>query len=101
MSKEQQQGGTPSFDDIPPYERIMRERAAAAAKEKEAAQAAAQDAKSDQESRDQWATRPMAAQTATAAKRPQRKDDDHPARAADGGVHTQGRGECAHLRQAD
>lgn len=80
MSKEQQQGGTPSFDDIPPYERIMRERAAAAAKEKEAAaQAAAQDAKSDQESRGQWATRPMAAQTATAAKRPQRKDDDHPA----------------------
>lgn len=84
MSKEQQQGGTPSFDDIPPYERIMRERAAAAAKEKEAAaQAAAQDAKSDQESRDQWATRPMAAQTATAAKRPQRKDDDHPATLAE------------------
>lgn len=84
MSKEQQQGGTPSFDDIPPYERIMRERAAAAAKEKEAAaQAAAQDAKSDQESRAQWATRPMAAQTATAAKRPQRKDDDHPATLAE------------------
>lgn len=84
MSKEQQQGGTPSFDDIPPYERIMRERAAAAAKEKEAAaQAAAQDAKSDQESRGQWATRPMAAQTATAAKRPQRKDDDHPATLAE------------------
>ena len=84
MSKEQQQGGTPSFDDIPPYERIMRERAAAAAKEKEAAaQAAAQDAKSDQEPRDQWATRPMAAQTATAAKRPQRKDDDHPATLAE------------------
>lgn len=84
MPKEQQQGGTPSFDDIPPYERIMRERAAAAAKEKEAAaQAAAQDAKSDQESRDQWATRPMAAQTATAAKRPQRKDDDHPATLAE------------------
>lgn len=84
MSKEQQQGGTPSFDDIPPYERIMRERAAAAAKEKEAAaQAAAQDAKSDQESRDQWATRPMAAQTAAAAKRPQRKDDDHPATLAE------------------
>lgn len=84
MSKEQQQGGTPSFDDTPPYERIMRERAAAAAKEKEAAaQAAAQDAKSDQESRDQWATRPMAAQTATAAKRPQRKDDDHPATLAE------------------
>lgn len=84
MSKEQQQGGQPSFDDIPPYERIMRERAAAAAKEKEAAaQAAAQDAKSDQESRDQWATRPMAAQTATAAKRPQRKDDDHPATLAE------------------
>lgn len=84
MSKEQQQGGTPSFDDIPPYERIMRERAAAAAKEKEAAaQAAAQDAKSDQESSGQWATRPMAAQTATAAKRPQRKDDDHPATLAE------------------
>lgn len=84
MSKEQQQGGTPSFDDIPPYERIMRERAAAAAKEKEAAaQAAAQDAKSDQEARGQWATRPMAAQTATAAKRPQRKDDDHPATLAE------------------
>lgn len=84
MSKEQQQGGTPSFDDIPPYERIMRERAAAAAKEKEAAaQAAAQDAKSDQESRGQWATRPMAAQTATTAKRPQRKDDDHPATLAE------------------
>lgn len=83
MSKEQQQGGTPSFDDIPPYERIMRERAAAAAKEKAAAQAAAQDAKSDQESRGQWATRPMAAQTATAAKRPQRKDDDHPATLAE------------------
>lgn len=84
MSKEQQQGGAPSFDDIPPYERIMRERAAAAAKEKEAAaQAAAQDAKSDQESRGQWATRPMAAQTATAAKRPQRKDDDHPATLAE------------------
>lgn len=84
MSKEQQQGGQPSFDDIPPYERIMRERAAAAAREKEAAaQAAAQDAKSDQESRDQWATRPMAAQTATAAKRPQRKDDDHPATLAE------------------
>lgn len=83
MSKEQQQGGQPSFDDIPPYERIMRERAAAAAKEKEAAQAAAQDAKSDQESRGQWATRPMAAQTATAAKRPQRKDDDHPATLAE------------------
>lgn len=84
MSKEQQQGGRPSFDDIPPYERIMRERAAAAAKEKEAAaQAAAQDAKSDQESRGQWATRPMAAQTATAAKRPQRKDDDHPATLAE------------------
>lgn len=84
MSKEQQQGGTPSFDDIPPYERIMRDRAAAAAKEKEAAaQAAAQDAKSDQESRGQWATRPMAAQTATAAKRPQRKDDDHPATLAE------------------
>lgn len=84
VSKEQQQGGTPSFDDIPPYERIMRERAAAAAKEKEAAaQAAAQDAKSDQESRGQWATRPMAAQTATAAKRPQRKDDDHPATLAE------------------
>lgn len=84
MSKEQQQGGTPSFDDIQPYERIMRERAAAAAKEKEAAaQAAAQDAKSDQESRGQWATRPMAAQTATAAKRPQRKDDDHPATLAE------------------
>lgn len=84
MSKEQQQGGTPSFDDIPPYERIMRERAAAAAKEKEAAaQAAAQDAKSDQESRGQWATRPIAAQTATAAKRPQRKDDDHPATLAE------------------
>lgn len=84
MSKEQQQGGTPSFDDIPPYERIMRERAAAAAKEKEAAaQAAAQDAKSDQESRGQWATRPMAAQTAAAAKRPQRKDDDHPATLAE------------------
>lgn len=83
MSKEPQQGGTPSFDDIPPYERIMRERAAAAAKEKEAAQAAAQDAKSDQESRGQWATRPMAAQTATAAKRPQRKDDDHPATLAE------------------
>lgn len=83
MSKEQQQGGRPSFDDIPPYERIMRERAAAAAREKEAAQAAAQDAKSDQESRGQWATRPMAAQTATAAKRPQRKDDDHPATLAE------------------
>lgn len=84
MSKEQQQGGTPSFDDIPPYERIMRERAAAAAKEKEAAaQATAQDAKSDQESRGQWATRPMAAQTATAAKRPQRKDNDHPATLAE------------------
>lgn len=84
MSKEQQQGGQPSFDDIPPYERIMRERAAAAAKEKEAAaQAAAQDAKSDQESRGQWATRPMAAQTAAAAKRPQRKDDDHPATLAE------------------
>lgn len=84
MSKEQQQGGTPSFDDIPPYERIMRERAAAAAKEKEAAaQAAAQDAKSDQEPRGQWATRPMAAQTATAAKRPQRKDNDHPATLAE------------------
>lgn len=84
MSKEQQQGGRPSFDDIPPYERIMRERAAAAAKEKEAAaQAAAQDAKSDQESRGPWATRPMAAQTATAAKRPQRKDDDHPATLAE------------------
>ena len=84
MSKEQQQGGTPSFDDIPPYERIMRERAAAAAKEKEAAaQAAAQDAKSDQESGGQWATRPMAAQTAAAAKRPQRKDDDHPATLAE------------------
>lgn len=84
MSKEQQQGGTPSFDDIPPYERIMRERAAAAAKEKEAAaQAAAQDAKSDQESSGQWATRPMTAQTATAAKRPQRKDDDHPATLAE------------------
>lgn len=83
MSKEQQQGGTPSFDDIPPYERIMRERAAAAAKEKEAAQAAAQDAKSDQEPSGQWATRPMAAQTATAAKRPQRKDDDHPATLAE------------------
>lgn len=83
MSKEQQQGGTPSFDDIPPYERIMRERAAAAAKEKEAAQAAAQDAKSDQEPAGQWATRPMAAQTATAAKRPQRKDDDHPATLAE------------------
>lgn len=84
MSKEQQQGGTPSFDDIPPYERIMRERAAAAAKEKEAAaQAAAQDAKSDQESRGQWATRPMAAQTAAAAKRSQRKDDDHPATLAE------------------
>lgn len=84
MSKEQQQGGQPSFDDIPPYERIMRERAAAAAKEKEAAaQAAAQDAKSDQEARGQWATRPMAAQTATAAKRPQRKDDDHPATLAE------------------
>lgn len=84
MSKEQQQGGQPSFDDIPPYERIMRERAAAAAKEKEAAaQAAAQDAKSDQESRGQWATRPMAAQTATAAKRPQRKDDDRPATLAE------------------
>lgn len=84
MSKEQQQGGRPSFDDIPPYERIMRERAAAAAKEKEAAaQAAAQDAKSDQESRGPWATRPMAAQTATAAKRPQRKDDDRPATLAE------------------
>lgn len=84
MSKEQQQGGRPSFDDIPPYERIMRERAAAAAKEKEAAaQAAAQDAKSDQESSGQWATRPMAAQTAAAAKRPQRKDDDHPATLAE------------------
>ena len=83
MSKEQQQGGRPSFDDIPPYERIMRERAAAAAKEKEAAQAAAQDAKSDQEPAGQWATRPMAAQTATAAKRPQRKDDDHPATLAE------------------
>ena len=83
MSKEQQQGGRPSFDDIPPYERIMRERAAAAAKEKEAAQAAAQDAKSDQESGGQWATRPMAAQTAAAAKRPQRKDDDHPATLAE------------------
>lgn len=83
MSKEQQQGGTPSFDDIPPYERIMRERAAAAAKEKEAAQAAAQDAKSDREPAGQWATRPMAAQTATAAKRPQRKDDDHPATLAE------------------
>lgn len=84
MSKEQQQGGTPSFDDIPPYERIMRERAAAAAKEKEAAaQAAAQDAKSAQEPGGQWATRPMAAQTATAAKRPQRKDDDHPATLAE------------------
>ncbi len=84
MSKEQQQGGTPSFDDIPPYERIMRERAAAAAKEKEAAaQAAAQDAKSDQEPAGQWATRPMAAQTATAAKRLQRKDDDHPATLAE------------------
>ena len=83
MSKEQQQGGQPSFDDIPPYERIMRERAAAAAKEKEVAQAAAQDAKSDQESGGQWATRPMAAQTATAAKRPQRKDDDHPATLAE------------------
>lgn len=84
MSKEQQQGGRPSFDDIPPYERIMRERAAAAAKEKEAAaQAAAQDAKSDQEPGSQWATRPMAAQTATAAKRPQRKDDDHPATLAE------------------
>lgn len=84
MSKEQQQGGTPSFDDIPPYERIMRERAAAAAKEKEAAaQAAAQDAKSDREPGGQWATRPMAAQTATAAKRPQRKDDDHPATLAE------------------
>lgn len=84
MSKEQQQGGRPSFDDIPPYERIMRERAAAAAKEKEAAaQAAAQDAKSDQEPGGQWATRPMAAQTATAAKRPQRKDDDHPATLAE------------------
>ena len=84
MSKEQQQGGRPSFDDIPPYERIMRERAAAAAKEKEAAaQAAAQDAKSDQEQSGQWATRPMAAQTATAAKRPQRKDDDHPATLAE------------------
>lgn len=84
MSKEQQQGGRPSFDDIPPYERIMRERAAAAAKEKEAAaQAAAQDAKSDREPAGQWATRPMAAQTATAAKRPQRKDDDHPATLAE------------------
>lgn len=84
MSKEQQQGGTPSFDDTPPYERIMRERAAAAAREKEAAaQAAAQDAKSDQEPAGQWATRPMAAQTATAAKRPQRKDDDHPATLAE------------------
>lgn len=84
MSKEQQQGGQPSFDDIPPYERIMRERAAAAAKEKEAAaQAAAQDAKSDREPAGQWATRPMAAQTATAAKRPQRKDDDHPATLAE------------------
>lgn len=84
MSKEQQQGGRPSFDDIPPYERIMRERAAAAAKEKEAAaQAAAQDAKSDREPGGQWATRPMAAQTATAAKRPQRKDDDHPATLAE------------------
>lgn len=84
MSKEQQQGGTPSFDDIPPYERIMRERAAAAAEEKEAAaQAAAQDAKSDQEPTGQWATRPMAAQTATAAKRPQRKDDGHPATLAE------------------
>lgn len=84
MSKEQQQGGQPSFDDIPPYERIMRERAAAAAKEKEAAaQAAAQDAKSDQEPAGQWATRPMAAQTAAAAKRPQRKDDDHPATLAE------------------
>lgn len=83
MSKEQQQGGRPSFDDIPPYERIMRERAAAAAKEKEAAQAAAQDAKSDQEPGGQWATRPMVAQTATAAKRPQRKDDDHPATLAE------------------
>lgn len=84
MSKEQQQGGTPSFDDIPPYERIMRERAAAAAKEKEAAaQAAAQDAKSDREPAGQWATRPMAAQTAAAAKRPQRKDDDHPATLAE------------------
>lgn len=84
MSKEQQQGGRPSFDDIPPYERIMRERAAAAAKEKEAAaQAAAQDAKSDQEPAGPWATRPMAAQTATAAKRPQRKDDDHPATLAE------------------
>lgn len=84
MSKEQQQGGRPSFDDIPPYERIMRERAAAAAKEKEAAaQAAARDAKSDQESRGQWATRPMVAQTAAAAKRPQRKDDDHPATLAE------------------
>lgn len=84
MSKEQQQGGRPSLDDIPPYERIMRERAAAAAKEKEAAaQAAAQDAKSDKEPAGQWATRPMAAQTATAAKRPQRKDDDHPATLAE------------------
>lgn len=83
MSKEQQQGGTPSFDDTPPYERIMRERAAAAAKEKAAAQAAAQDAKSDREPGGQWATRPMAAQTATAAKRPQRKDDDHPATLAE------------------
>lgn len=84
MSKEQQQGGQPSFDDIPPYERIMRERAAAAAKEKEAAaQAAAQDAKSDQEPGGQWATRPMAAQTAAAAKRSQRKDDDHPATLAE------------------
>lgn len=83
MSKEQQQGGRPSFDDIPPYERIMRERAAAAAREKEAAQAAAQDAKSAQEPGGQWATRPMAAQTATAAKRPQRKDDDHPATLAE------------------
>ena len=84
MSKEQQQGGRPSFDDIPPYERIMRERAAAAAKEKEAAaQATVQDAKSDQEPGGQWATRPMAAQTATAAKRPQRKDDDRPATLAE------------------
>ena len=30
-----------------------------------------------------------------------REDDDHPARAADGGVHPQGRGGCAHLRQKD
>lgn len=71
MSNEQHQGGQPPANDLPPYERIMRERAAAAAKaaeEKKTAAAASQDAPRAETSADPWATRPIEPQTAQAVK---------------------------------